>query len=171
MKIWYGVRDIFALPKALNDAVCVMTNGMVKTSGVAVMGAGIAKQASMRFDGLAQDLGMLLSKYGNQAYDMGSYKDNISDCWIRIITFPTKYPWRERADLDLIKVSAEQLLDICNQNDITRCYMPCPGCGKGGLDWKNQVRPLLDTILDDRFIIADYNIRDLVALPELIVTP
>lgn len=158
MRIWYGVRDIFALPKALSDAVCVTTNGMVKASGVAVMGAGIAKQANARFSGLAQDLGMLLSKYGNQAYDMGSYKDKISGYWMRIITFPTKYHWREDSDLALIKVSAEQLLAICDQGGITRCYLPCPGCENGRLDWENQVRPLLDTILDDRFIIADYKL-------------
>lgn len=158
MRILCGVRDIFALPKALNDAVCVMTNGMVKASGVAVMGAGIAKQASMRFDGLAQDLGMLLSKYGNQAYDMGSYKDNISGCWMRVVTFPTKRHWRENSDLALIEASAEQLVDICDQGGITRCYLPCPGCENGGLDWESQVQPLLDAVLDDRFIIADYKL-------------
>lgn len=158
MRILHGVADIFALPRTRNDAICVTTNGAIKGSGHAVMGAGIAKQANIRFDGLAQDLGMLLSKHGNQTYDMGSYKDNINGHWMRIITFPTKHHWREKADLALIKVSAEQLLDICDQSDITRCYLPCPGCENGGLDWEAQVRPLLAAILDDRFIIADYKL-------------
>lgn len=158
MQILYDVEDIFALPKNPGDAVCITTNGDKKQNGCAVMGAGIAKNAAMRFNNLARDLGVRLSKYGNKVYDMGTYRDAVTGDWIRIITFPTKHHWREDSDLALIKVSAEQLLDICDQGGITRCYLPCPGCGKGGLDWESQVKPLLETILDDRFIIADYRL-------------
>lgn len=158
MQILYGVEDIFALPKNPGDAVCITTNGERKENGLAVMGAGIAKHAAIRFNNLAKDLGILLSRYGNQVYDMGTYRDAVTGNWIRIITFPTKHDWRERSDLALIKVSARQLLTVCSLRDFTRCYLPCPGCGKGGLDWESQVKPLLETILDDRFIIADYRL-------------
>lgn len=91
MRILYNAGDIFGLPKNHNEAVCITTNGIVKTNGCAVMGAGIAKQANISFNGLARDLGALLSQYGNRVYDMGLRKNNISGKWIRIITFPTKH--------------------------------------------------------------------------------
>lgn len=158
MRILYNIEDIFALPKNPGDAVCITTNGDRKRNGLAVMGAGIAKHAAMRFNNLAQDLGMRLAKYGNKVYDMETYQDAVTGNWIRIITFPTKHHWHETSDLELIKSSARQLSTICSLRNITRCYIPCPGCGKGGLDWESQVKPLLETILDDRFIIADYRL-------------
>jgi len=158
MRILYDAGDIFELPKNHNEAVCITTNGIVKTNGCAVMGAGIAKQANMSFNGLARDLGALLSQYGNRAYDMGLRKDNVSGKWIRIITFPTKHHWRDKSDLELIRTSAEQLIDICEGRGITICYLTRPGCANGGLDWESQVKPLLEGILDDRFVIADYQL-------------
>jgi len=158
MCVLHGAGDIFDLPRSRNEAVCITTNGIVKKNGCAVMGAGIAKQANMSFNGLARDLGGLLLQYGNRVYDMGFRKDNVTGDWIRIITFPTKYHWREKSDLELIKASAEQLIDICEGRGITTCYLPRPGCANGGLDWESQVKPLLETILDDCFVIADYQL-------------
>lgn len=158
MRILYDAGDIFNLPKSRNEAVCVTTNGIVKKNGCAVMGAGIAKQANMSFNGLARDLGDLLSWSGNRVYDMGFYKDSITGKRMRIITFPTKYHWRDKSDLELIETSAKQLIDICDERGITTCYLTCPGCANGGLDWENQVRPLLEPILDDRFVIVDYQL-------------
>lgn len=156
MRILHNVDDIFELPKAQDEAVCVTTNGIVKKNGCAVMGAGIAKQASVSFSGLAFQLGSLITQYGNRVFDMGLYKDSITGKWVRIITFPTKHHWRDKSDLKLIETSARQLIDICDKYDIRICYLTCPGCSNGGLDWESQVRPLLESILDDRFIIADY---------------
>lgn len=158
MRILYNAGDIFDLPKKRDEAVCITTNGIVKTNGCAVMGAGIAKQANMSFHGLAKDLGGLLTQYGNRVYDMGFRKDSITGNWIRIITFPTKHNWRDKSDLSLIRTSAEQIIDICDGRGIHTCYLTRPGCANGGLDWETQVRPLIEPILDDRFVIADYQL-------------
>ncbi len=98
------------------------------------------------------------SQYGNRVYDMGFRKDNVTGEWIRIITFPTKHHWRDKSDLELIKTSAEQLIDICEGRGIATCYLTQPGCANGGLDWDSQVKPLIERILDDRFVIADYQL-------------
>ena len=158
MRILYDAGDIFELPKNRNEAVCITTKKIEKKNGCAVMGAGIAKQANMSFNGLARDLGALLSQYGNRVYDMGFRKDNVTGEWIRIITFPTKHHWRDKSDLELIKTSAEQLIDICEGRGIATCYLTQPGCANGGLDWDSQVKPLIERILDDRFVIADYQL-------------
>lgn len=158
MRVFSNAGDIFALPQNLSEAVCITTNGIVKKDGRAVMGAGIAKQANMSFNGLALNLGNLLTRYGNQVYDMGFYRDSISGKQIRIITFPTKHNWRDKSDLELIETSARQLVNICNEAGITTCYLTRPGCSNGGLNWESQVRPLLESILDNRFVIADYQL-------------
>lgn len=158
MRILYDAGDIFSLPRGRDEAVCVTTNAVVKKNRHAVMGAGIAKQADMRFAGLSHNLGDLLTQYGNQVYDMGFYEDSITGKWIRIITFPTKHNWRDKSDLDLIKMSAIQLVDICDSSGLRKCYLTRPGCALGGLDWVSQVRPLIEPILDDRFVIADYQL-------------
>lgn len=155
MRILHNPGDIFALPETTSEAVCVTTNGIVKRDGMAVMGAGIAKQANQSFDKLALKLGYYLTKYGNRVFDMGVYKNTRTGIMTRIITFPTKYDWRNDSDIELIKTSALQLVELCDKRNITTCYLPCPGCSNGGLDWERQVRPLLEPILDDRFVIAD----------------
>lgn len=158
MRILHNAGDIFELPRNRNEAVCVTTNGVVKKNGCAVMGAGIAKQANMSFTDLSLNLGELLKARGNQVYDMGFYRDGVTGKWVRIITFPTKHHWRDKSDLNLIEVSARQLVDICDEAEITTCYLTRPGCANGGLDWETQVRPLLEPILDDRFVIDDYQL-------------
>lgn len=66
------------------DAVCITTNGIVKTNGEAVMGAGIAKEANIRYN-LARELGTKLRNGGNHCYIIGR-----SDK--AVISFPTKKP-------------------------------------------------------------------------------
>lgn len=67
----------------------------------------------------------------------------------RLISFPTKYDYHDPSDLDLIKRSCEELIDICNKINIATCYLCPPGCGLGGLNYSSQVRPLLYDMLND----------------------
>ena len=64
--------------------------------------------------------------------------------------------WMSKADLDLISLSAVQLLSLTDSCSWDRVALPRPGCGAGGLEW-DRVRPLLANILDDRFTIVDIN--------------
>jgi len=68
-----------------------------------------------------------------------------------------KHHWRERADLILIERSARELVDfvtdLWERGPATICLVR-PGCGNGGLDWKD-VRPVLAPLLDDRFMVVE----------------
>jgi hypothetical protein len=62
--------------------------------------------------------------------------------------------WMGYSKLDLITMSALQLVDLTTQNGWYHVYLPSGiGCGAGGLDW-GKVRPVLDKILDHRFFIV-----------------
>ena len=158
-------EDIFKLPQGYEDAVCITTNGVVKNNGHAVMGAGIAFEANQRFK-LSKDLGALILENGNQVYDLGVRRDKRTGMLMRIFSFPTKHDWAERSDINLIKISAVQLMKHCDSKKVRHCYLPCPGCSNGQLDWETQVRPVLEPILNDKFIIADKNVQTMRTLEE-----
>ena len=150
MREMFGV-NMFAIASGADDAVCVTTNGKIKKDGKAVMGKGIAKTADEYFS-ISGKLAKYLELYGNRVFDMGLYR--FSGCEpYHVITFPTKHDWRDDSDIELIKTSAEQLKALCDKRGIKTCYLPPVGCSNGHLDYERQVKPVIEKILDDRFIV------------------
>lgn len=129
---------------ALGEWVAITTNPIVNMHDQLVMGRGTALQAARRFPGLRERLADMVLENGNHVVMLPD---------LRLFTFPVKHHWKEKADLALIKQSAYELVELA---DFTtpRVYVPRPGCGNGGLEWRD-VRPILGTILDDRFVIVD----------------
>lgn len=93
-------------------------------------------------------------------YPLIPYVNTSSDTSLRytLIAFPTKVSVADAtADIDLIKTSAEKLMEFLNLNpDISEVILPRPGCGIGGLDWDSQVRPVIDEIVDDRVTVITF---------------
>ena len=71
----------------------------------------------------------------------------------KLITLPVKHNWREKADLRLIEESCGSLVHHVDNLHLLEVYMVRPGCGNGGLDWKD-VKPILEKYLDDRFVMV-----------------
>ena len=129
--------------------IVITTNGTVKSNGEAVMGRGVALQAKQRFPKLPGQLGKFLREFVNTVHPFPQY---------RLITFPVKHNWNETADPALIEESCQRLLgwfsyDTGLDHFVKEVYMVRPGCGNGGLDWKD-VKPVLEKYLDDRFIVV-----------------
>lgn len=144
-------KDIFTLPQN-NEAMCVTTNGIVKTNGHAVMGAGIALQANKKLN-LSAKLGSYLKQYGNRAFNLGKYQRQ-DGAIFTVFSFPTKHNFKDDSDINLICKSANELVEMCNKFGITKCYLTRPGCGCGKLNWEHTVKPWLEQILDDRFVVV-----------------
>lgn len=122
--------------------IAITTNGSLTRDGRALFGQGVAKQAAVRFPGLAEKSGRLLAEFGNHVFDLGS----------GIVTFPVEEtPW-SLPDLRIIARSAEELRMLADHSKWDRIVVPCPGCGGGGLVWKD-VRPLLAPWFDKRFTV------------------
>jgi hypothetical protein len=128
---WYG-RAIIA----------ITTGGQVGLKGTCSMPRGCARQARERFPDLPARLGRLIRKHGNQVFDLGN----------GIVSFPVERTPFEVPDLRLIERSCLQLKALTDRNGWPLLILPRPGCGGGGLSWK-EVRPLLKKHLDDRFRI------------------
>ena len=127
---------------------CITTNGVVKKNGELVMGAGVALQAKERYPQLPSLLGSYVKRSGNMVY---YFKD------LNIASFPTKNNWKDKSDIQLIIKSCIQLnmlLESLNEDNFNHfsCYavLSRPGCGKGGLDWEKEVKPVISKILSDR---------------------
>lgn len=129
----------------------ITTNGVVNSSGKAIMGKGIALQAKNRYldhyphINIDVILGKLIKAHGNHVYFIC---DNL-------ISFPTKHHWRENSDIELIRRSAIELVTLLgprlNCDDIV--LLPPVGSGNGRLEWKN-VKRVITPILDDHYYVV-----------------
>jgi len=132
------------------DVRVITTNGTVKRNGEAVMGRGCAAEAAQRWPTLPANLGDHLIMNGNIPCFFLDDGDGFD-----LITFPVKHQWHERADIELIEKSAVELVKLVLFEDNPTVVMPRPGCGNGHLRWED-VRPLLEPILDDRFHVITF---------------
>jgi hypothetical protein len=141
-KSFFSRSDIWDAHKA-GIPIVITINGNVGKKGHAVMGKGIALEARNKYRHLSKQLGAYLTNNPFRTFYWSEYN---------LFTFPTKYNWWEKANLNLIVESANGLLDYVNNMRLVEVYMPAVGCGNGGLRWEN-VKPALD-FLDDRFVVC-----------------
>lgn len=155
------------------DALCITTNGFVKRNGECVMGRGIAKAIQEFYPNIPKDLGKLIKSKGNHVHLI--YEEDETD----ILSFPVKpiskictshndyvshmkfnigdtiAGWACKADIDIIKQSAYELVTLTDKMGYNTVLLPRAGCGAGELSWQD-VKPILDNILDNRFISVTF---------------
>ncbi len=140
-----------------DDVKVITTNGIVKRDGTAVMGKGLALQASNNFPMLSTYLGEYINLHKNE-------NDNGNRCYyfpnMKIITFPTKHNWRENSDYNLICKSMRELYNLYINYNINKIIFPHVGCSNGGLLWKN-VKERIESILNSNnieFIVVEQKV-------------
>lgn len=137
--------DLFSYPC---DARVIPTNGQVKSNGLAIMGAGVAKQAAAENEQLAARLGRAIQQNGVRC--------EVIDHGIpATIAFPTKYDWRWVSDIQLIASSTKELVALTNQYGWQVIALPHVGAGLGCLAW-SDVSKFLEKELDDRFVVVSF---------------
>lgn len=141
-----ALSDLWTFPA---EARVITTNGTLKDNGRAVMGRGVALQATKRYFGMKLALGALLKRQGNHVGIIDP------DCGgIPLVSFPVKHVYNERADLELIARSAAELVALTEKEGWTAVVLPRPGCNNGRRSWVTEVRPILLPVLDDRFTVV-----------------
>ena len=122
--------------------VAITTNGHVNKNGRVLMGRGVARQAVRLFPDIPETLARLLILSGNHVHCLGH----------NIVSFPVEYSPYQVPDMKLIERSAHELLALTEEQGWQKVVVPRPGCGGGGLLWR-EVRPLLADVFDDRFLV------------------
>jgi hypothetical protein len=64
--------------------------------------------------------------------------------------------WKGRSDLTLIRRSATMLTVLVEYAKISCIAIPRPGCKNGELSWKKTVKPVLEELFDDKYVIVDH---------------
>ena len=127
------------------DVVCVTTNGTVMQNGANIMGGGIALEAKQRVPHIDRVHGLAIQLFGHQVQPIGQWHEKT------ILAFPTKHMIERNSLLSLIAKSFTQLMYHSDIFDDVVIGLPRPGCSLGGLDWESQVKPLLESMWDDKY--------------------
>lgn len=124
----------------------IPTNGSVNAKGKAVMGRGLAYDASQRYDTLATQLGDWIKEAGNKCCYFPR------ECFI---TFPVKEQWFDTASLYLIGRSCRETNELFERHceTIQKIFIPHVGCGNGRLQWR-LVRPILEGRCEGNYTIV-----------------
>jgi hypothetical protein len=131
-----------------DGTICITTNGTITKDGRAVMGRGCALEAAKKYPAFPKLFADILKTAGNHVILFQLFIDR------DIITFPVKHNWYEKADIELIKKSCLELVDLMQKNSLSKVYLPRPGCGNGHLDWDKDVKPVIKDLLPDNVIIV-----------------
>ncbi len=130
------------------DALCVLTNMTVASSGKLIMGGGQAREAKERYPLLLTEWGAYYKKYG----EAGGVTVHDPLRNFLVVSFPTKVNPINDSDIKLIKRSCAQLVNCADAGDWQKVVLPRPGCGLGSLKW-DEVRPEIEPFFDDRFVV------------------
>lgn len=136
----------------------ITTNGDVRVNGMAVMGRGIAQQAVSRFPDIADILGQRLLLQQRSTLPSANFEPKVCFLYhdkrdaVGYWSFPVKYHWQQKASFGLIVRSVKALDEIARAGTLATFLLPRPGCGNGGLEWKD-VRELCKNLPDNVLII------------------
>jgi hypothetical protein len=165
-------QDIFELVSKV-DAICIPTNCSIDDDQWSnPMFGGMAGEAAKLWDYLSSAYGVLLASAGKVPIicgwidprdgqffsifdgELSSYPEPEDGRITDIVAYPTMHAIGNLADLNLVKRSAELLLELAESNKWKEIAMGRNGCGIGGLSWEDQVKPIYQGLFDDRFMIC-----------------
>ena len=110
---------------------------------VGVMGAGLAKQFKDRYPNM-------FTKYksacDNKLFDVGKLM-LIHEQDHMVLLFPTKRHFAYQSQLGYIEAGLKRFAHIYKEKGIQSIAFPRLGCGLGGLDWEQQVKPIMEKYL------------------------
>lgn len=132
------------------DARCITTNGSIKKDKHGVMGRGVARQAKQYYPGVDELLGAHLEANGNHT---GVLVEGNRQT-MTLVALPVKRTWDAKAEVVLIKRSLDELIALADARGWKTVILPRPGCGNGRLSWEWVVKPLVESRLDDRFVVV-----------------
>jgi hypothetical protein len=134
--------------------MAITTNSVIKPDGTLVMGAGIAKEALEYYPGIDKIFGEKISKI---CKPLGFY-GCVAIPNRRILALQTKYNFKDKSTIELVKRSIHRLVDVI---DFTKIYnidfsyqelivhIPFPGIGYGGLNPKLVYESCLKDLPDN----------------------
>lgn len=69
-----------------------------------------------------------------------------------IILLPTKDIWQNDSQLSWVETGLAELMNHCLRLNLDTIAIPPPGCGNGGLNFEEQVKPVITELFDEQDI-------------------
>jgi O-acetyl-ADP-ribose deacetylase (regulator of RNase III) len=110
---------------------------------VGVMGRGIARTFKRIYPEMFQEYQRLCEEHELTIGRLYLYKTTHK--WV--MNFPTKRHWRQPSRVEDVEAGLESFVARYADHGIASIAFPQLGCGNGGLDWEQQVRPLMERYL------------------------
>lgn len=110
---------------------------------VGVMGKGIALEFKNLYPEMFQEYRRFCERGQFTVGKLWIYRTN--NKWV--LNFPTKRNWRNKSRLEDIELGLKKFVATYKDQGITSIAFPQLGVGNGGLDWENQVKPLMEKYL------------------------
>lgn len=127
----------------------VVTTNQVIWQGKLVMGAGIAKEAKIRFPDLPKLMGLAIAGMTEPYY--------LIECPQQIVCLQTKIDWRKPSPLDLVEESVKRLGILAEKNRSRVYNLPRPACGMGGRSWEKEIKPICKKYLGSNCFVWSKN--------------
>ena len=112
---------------------------------VGVMGAGMALECKLRFQGLFE---RYESECQSGAVAPGTLSLFESKDGVQILNFPTKKHWKDPSRLEYVQAGLTRFAEVCLDWGIDSVAFPHLGCSHGGLGWEQDVRPIMFRALE-----------------------
>lgn len=118
--------------------------GIVNTVNcVGAMGTGLALEFALRYPNMEKQYEKDCMDKKVKTGEIITYKEND----VLIINFPTKYHWKYPSQIRWISDGLDFLVKHYKEWNIKSIAIPPLGCTNGGLDYVNQVKPLIESKL------------------------
>ncbi len=123
---------------------------------IGIMGTGIAKQFKQKYPKMFEEY-KLVCKSGYLRYGGDIWVWNYIDLFRpkKILCFATKEHWQYPSKLEWIENGLKSFVSVYKELGITSIAWPKLGCNNGKLDWKNDVKPLMEKYLQPLDIICE----------------
>ncbi|EIE5966740.1 macro domain-containing protein, partial [Listeria innocua] len=122
---------------------------------VGVMGKGVAKRFKDIYPEMYEDYQFFCEKKLLEIGKLWIYKSE--NKWI--LNFPTKKHWRNPSKIEYIEEGLKKFVNTYQDKGIISISFPQLGCGNGGLNWENEVKPLMEFYLKSLPIDVFIHIR------------
>lgn len=146
--------DVFEARYKVN-VMCATTCAVRDKDGHLVMGKGNAGRFKLYWSYLPRVFGEMMpsTAYGLMIYHpQRSYSPNV----MSMGAFQTKYHWRDKSDLDLIRLSTQYLFQWLLQHPDATVALPYPGINNGKLT-RAEVYPVIKLLPDN---VTVYDLGD-----------
>jgi O-acetyl-ADP-ribose deacetylase (regulator of RNase III) len=123
---------------------------------VGIMGKGLALDFKRAYPQLFRYYRLACRRY-DLAPGLVDFWPDPSHPFKFISLFPTKNDWRTKSTIEIVDAGLISFVKIADSLSIRSAAFPMLGCGLGGLDFEEEVLPLMVKYFDnDRFDIHVY---------------